>query len=436
MTLQELLQLRAAKIKEADELLLKCETEKRDITEDEQKTIDGLFAEIDKLSVDITTREKVEKYKIEIASRSQEPAAKLDPEDPGIGMPDKDIKKYSIVRAIRAAANGDWKEAGLEKEASDAVAKKLGKEARTFFVPYDYLEKRDMTIGSAAGGGYLKSTDLLSQSFIEMLRNKMLVKQAGAMVLSGLVGDIAIPRQSGGATAYWVAESGAPSESQQTLQQVTLAPKTVAAYTDISRKLLKQASIDVEVFVRNDLTQTLALETDRAALHGSGSSNQPTGIQNQTGVAVVALGTNGLAPTWASIIDLETQCAQDNADMGTLSYMTNAKVRGKLKGTLKTTTYGDLAVWSETGNPLNGYPAWVTNQVASDLTKGSGSALSAIFYGNWRDLVIAQWGGLDILVDPYTGGTTGTVRVIVFQDTDIAVRHGESFSMIVDAITS
>ena len=434
--MKELRQLRAAKVKEADAILKKAEDEKRDVTEDEQKSVDNLLAEIDKLDKQIEAREKLEAQKVKIASYREEPT-KEKPEDPSIGMGKRDIKQYSLIKAIRAAAAGNWRGAELEKEASDAVAEKLGKEPRGFFVPFDWMaERRDMVVGTDSAGGYLKATDLLSQNFIDLLRNKMMVKQAGATVLAGLVGDIAIPRQSGGGTAYWVAESGAPTESSQTLEQVTMLPKSVGAYTDISRKLLKQSSIDIEAFVRNDLATVLALEIDRAALHGSGASNQPTGVQNQSGVATVAIGDNGGAPTWANIVQLETEISQDNADIGSLAYMTNAKVRGKLKVTFKNATYGDIPAWGEGKAPLNGYPALVTNQVASNLAKGTGTNLSAIFFGNWRDLIIGQWGSLDVLVDPYTGGTSGTVRVIVFQDVDIAVRHGESFSMIVDADTT
>jgi hypothetical protein len=244
-------------------------------------------------------------------------------------------------------------------------------------------EKRDLTIGVLAQGGYLKATDLLAQSFIELLRNKMMVQVAGAWVLTGLVGDIAIPRQTGGATAYWVSEGNPPTEADQAVDQVALAPKTVGAFTDISRKLLLQSSIDVEAFVRNDLASVLALAIDLAALHGSGTAPEPKGIVNQTGVTAQFV--------WES-----------NAG----------------------------------ATPVNGYRALVTNQVKSDLTKGTGQNLSAIFFGNWRDLIIGQWGTLDILVDPYTGGTTGTVRVIAFQDVDVAVRHGESFSVVVDADTT
>jgi HK97 family phage major capsid protein len=267
----------------------------------------------------------------------------------------------------------------------------------------------------------------------------MMVQQLGAMTLGGLVGDVAIPKQTGGATAYWVAESGAPTESDQTVGQLALAPKTCGAFTDISRKLLKQSSIDIEGFVRLDLSTVLALALDAAAIAGTGADNQPTGILNTTGIGDVACGDpDGAAPVWADIVGLETEVAVDNADIGALAYLTNAKARGKLKVTEKATNTGQF-VW-ENGTDgfglLNGYRAAASNQVPSNLTKGAGTALSAIIFGNFSDLILALWGTVDILVDPYTGSTTGTVRVVALQDADIGVRHAESFAAAQDAVTT
>lgn len=355
-----------------------------------------------------------------------------------IGMSEREVKQFSFTRAINALSNPTdqraQKAAAFEFEASRAACEKAGRETRGILVPADVL-KRDLSVGSTTAGGHTVQTDLLAQSFIDLLRNRSYMMQMGT-VLGGLNGNVAIPRQTGGATAYWVAEAGAPTESQQAFDQVTLTPKTVGAYTDFSRKLMIQSSIDIEAFVRRDLATVLAIELDRAALHGSGSSNQPTGIAATAGIGSVAGGTNGLAPTWAHIVGLETEVAVDNADIGSLAYVTNAKVRGKLKGTEKASSTAQF-VWSDSGTPLNGYNAVVTNQVSSALTKGSSSGVcSAIFFGNWMDLVIGMWGGLDLLVDPYTASTTGTVRVVAMQDADIAVRHPESFAAMLDALTT
>lgn len=360
-----------------------------------------------------------------------------------IGLSEKETKRFSFLRAINALANpGDRKSqelAGFERECSEAVGQKLGRAAQGFFVPND-VQKRDLNVGTATAGGHTVSTDLLAANFIDMLRNRMMIMQMGAQMLSGLTGNIAIPRQTGGATAYWVAESGAPTESTQAFDQVTMTPRTVGAFNDISRKLLLQSSIDVEAFVRMDLAKVLALEIDRAAINGSGASNQPTGILATSGIGDVAGGTNGLAPTWAHIVELWSDVATANADFGSTGYLTNAKVAGKLMTTDKASgaaqfvcpSFPDASGLTNFG----GARAGVSNQVPSNLTKGSSSGVcSAILFGNWSDLIIGNWGTLDLIVDPYTASTSGTVRVVALQDVDIAVRHAESFSAMKDALT-
>ena len=430
---RELLRQRADLVSQAQALHNTAEGENRDLSEQEAARYNDLISQVDGLTGRIERGQRLENLE-QVAQRA---GRRQIVEDGDTGMTTDEINRYSVLRAINAAATQNWRGAELELEASQRAAAMLGKQPQGFFVPHDVL-RRDLTKGTAADGGYTVATELLSQSFVDLLRNRMTVRAAGATVLGGLQGDIAIPKQTGGATAYWVAESGASTESQQTFGQVSLTPKTVGAYTDISRKLLKQSSLDVEAFVRGDLTTTLALAIDLAALHGSGASNQPTGLAATGGIGSVAGGTNGAAPSWANLIALETAVATANADTGRLAYMTNAKVRGKLKGTIRGTS-ADAMIWeTNAGNtPVNGYPVHVTNQVSAALTKGSAAGVcSAIFFGNWSDLLIGMWGGLDILVDPYTGGTSGTVRVIALQDVDIAVRQPASFAAMLDALTT
>ena len=224
------------------------------------------------------------------------------------------------------------------------------------------------------------------------------------------------------------------SESTPTVGQVPLTPHTLGTFVEVSRKLLKQSSIDIETFLRNELAATLAIAIDRAGLHGAGAP-EPTGVANIGGIGSVVGGTNGAAPTWANIVGLETEVAIDNADIGSLAYITNTRVRGKLKSTLINAASGSDMVWPVNATTINAYPAYVTNMVRSDLTKGTGTNLSAIFFGNWADLVIGMWGGLDIVVNPYAQDKSGTLRVTALQDVDIAVRHAESFATMLDAVT-
>lgn len=354
-----------------------------------------------------------------------------------IGLDDKEKRNYSLVRALNFLANprdARAREAAkFEIECSEAAAERSSKSPQGLLVPYDILA-RDLTVGTPADGGDTVATNLLAGDFIELLRNALVLPGMGAQVLSGLVGNIAIPRQTGAATAYWVAESGAPTESQQAFDQVPMSPKTVGAFTDISRKLLLQSSISVESFVQGDLARVLGLAIQLASIQGGGS-NEPTGILGTAGIGDVPGGTDGGAPTWDHIVDLETSVSAANADVGTLGYLTNAKVRGKLKKTFVDGPGSGERVWDRGTEPLNGYRAGVTNAVPSNLTKGTGTDLSAILFGNWADLIIGMWGGLDLMVDPYTHSTSGTVRIVALQDVDVAVRHAESFAAMLDAIT-
>ena len=354
-----------------------------------------------------------------------ERAGKKAPPSAEIGLDEKEIKQFSFVRAMNAMANpGDRRAqeaAGYEREVSEAAAKKTGKAPQGFLVPVDILraptiqmQKRDLTVGTATAGGHTVATELLAASFIDMLRNRMVLQRAGIRTINGLVGNIAIPRQTSGATAYWVAESGSPTESQQAFDQVTMSPKTVGAFTDYSRKLLVQSSIDVESFVRTDIVKVLGLELDRVGLYGTGSSNQPMGVKNTTGINTKDFAAN--APTYAEVVDLETLVAADNADVGTLAYIVNATGRGSLKTTEKASGTAQY-IW-EPGNSVNGYRCEVSNQVASN----------DFWFGNWDDLILGFWSGVDLTVDPYSGATSGTVRIIALQDVDLAVRHPESFA--------
>jgi HK97 family phage major capsid protein len=333
-----------------------------------------------------------------------------------LGLSEKESRSFSFLRAINFLANPTDRSAreaaAFEIEASEAAAAKLGRQSRGITIPQDVL-RRDLNVGAATAGGNLVATDLDAGSFIDLLRNASALDQAGATVLTGLTGNVAIPRQSGAATAYWVAESGSPTESQQTVDQVSLTPKTVAAFTDYSRRLMLQSSIDVENMVRNDLARVLALKIDLAGLYGTGSNGEPLGLKLTTGI-----GTENFAaaiPTFAEVVALESDVATANALLGSPVYLMNAAMRGGLKTKAKDAGSGLFVM---EGNEVNGYRGVLSNQVES----------GDLWFGNFADLIIGYFSGLDLMVDPYTHSTSGTVRVVAMQDVDIAVRHPESFS--------
>jgi HK97 family phage major capsid protein/HK97 family phage prohead protease len=336
--------------------------------------------------------------------------------DAEIGMSDKEKREFSFIRAINALAHPNSKEAqraaGFELEVSRAAQEKSGKEARGILIPADVLGfgRRDLTVGSASGGGDLVATDLMSDSFIDLLRKSLVLQQAGANVMTGLQGMVAIPRQSGGATTYHVAESGAITESQLTVDQVTLQPRTIGALTDYSRRLLLQSSVDIENLVRRDLAQQIAIEVENQALNGTGTGSYPLGILNVTGI-----NTESGVAAFSDFVNAEAALSTDNALMGNLGYLMNSALRGTLKTTEKASGTNGIFVY-EGDNTINGYNAYVSNSMPN----------STAVFANFSDIMIGFWSGLDIMVDPYTGSASGTVRVVAMQDYDVAIRHPES----------
>lgn len=374
--------------------------------------------------------------------------------DTVLGVPQRDLSRYSFCRALSMLANNRPVD-GLEGELSQELAKRMDITPAGFLVPLDVQmherdhsfrvpvhmigQRADLAAGAVATGGYVVATELRSTSFIELLRNRQICVAAGATILGGLQGNVDIPKQATAGAGAALAEAGAITNTDSTFGELALSPKRVGRGQAMSKQLLLQSSLDVENFVRMDLATTLAVLMDYYALHGSGSSNQPTGIASTSGIGSVALGTDGAAPTWASQVSLETEVGQDNADVGKLAYLTNAKGRGKLKQTAKVSGY-PVFIWDTGMAPgegmINGYRALVSNQVRSDLTKGSGTALTAEFFGNWADLILAYWGALDIVVDPYTLAKNAQVQITANAFFDVGVRHAESFAAIVDMVTT
>jgi HK97 family phage major capsid protein/HK97 family phage prohead protease len=344
----------------------------------------------------------------------EQPIRSADVTSNDIGLSTKEVKRFSFLRALNYLANpGDAaarRAAEFEIEVGKAAAAQYERASNGIVIPNEVL-RRDLVVGTPTAGGNLVADELLSGSFIDLLRNRLALAQAGVTMLTGLQGNISIPRQTSASTAYWVGENVAPSESQQAIDQVNMTPKTVAAYVDYSRRLLLQSSIDVEGMIRNDLARVIALEIDRAAMYGTGSSNQPLGLINTTGIGSQTITTFG---TFAEYIGMETDVAAANADAGSMRYIINASARGALKSTSVT---GTEARFVYENDEINGYPVIVSNQLLNN---------DALF-GDFSQMVMGMWSGLDLMVDPYAGATAGTVRVIAHQDLDVAVKQPASF---------
>jgi HK97 family phage major capsid protein len=343
-------------------------------------------------------------------------------EEQAIGMSQKEVKSFSLMRAIHALANPTDRRAqeaaAFEFECSRAAAEAYGRTAQGILLPAEVMRnwKRDLNSSDEAA---LFTDDFRGGDFIDALRNASSVMQAGARMLNGLSGDVKIPKKTGTASASWIAtEGGAASESEMTVGSVSLTPKTLGAFTDVTRQLLIQSSLDVEALIRDDLAQAIALAIDLGALSGSGSSGQPTGIKNTSGINTVDFGTApDLVPTFAQVVEMETKVREDNALGNGGAYILNATMHGALKSVEKASNTAQFVV--ENGGNMNGYRTIVSNQVAS----------GDLYFGDFSQLLIGMFGGLDIVVDPYTASTSGTVRVVALQSVDCAVRHATAFCL-------
>lgn len=366
-------------------------------------------------------------------------------------LTDKEKARYSMIRAVNAAVSGDWSKAGFELACSNDIARAAARGPSNkmgFFVPTNIpMAMRAPyavgTPGAGTTGGTLVGTQLLAASFIEVLRNKARVMQMGAQLLTGLSGAVDIPRQTGQTATFWRAEGVDVGEGEATFDKISLNMKTIGTFSQLSRNMLMQSTPDIDMLARADMMASIALGIDLAALSGSGSSGQPLGVGNQSGIGSVIGGTNGAAVTIDHLIDLETQVTNANAPDESLGYIGNAKTVGALKK-LKSTTGQYL--WTtnpggqRSGTPgeINGYTVARTNQARSNLTKGSSSGVcSEIFFGAWSELLVGEWGVLEIVANPFAAAVYGSGGVLLraLQSVDIGVRHGASFATMSDALT-
>ena len=337
-----------------------------------------------------------------------------------IGLTKSEVRDFSLMKAVRAMANptdrNAQRDAEFEFEASREAAQRAGIDPQGLYLPHDVLRSWNQRDLNTSNDSALVAEAYRGGDFIDVLRNASSVMQAGATMLTGLSGDVKIPKKTAASSGAWIAtEGGASTESEPTFGQVTMSPKTVGSFTDITRLMMMQSSLDIENLVRNDLSTGIALAIDNGALQGSGSSGQPTGIKNTSGINAPT-SFAAANPTFAEVVAMETAVAEDNALMGNLAYILPAGMLGALKTTAKDSGSG---LFVADGNQLNGYNAIVSNQVtAGDL-----------YFGNFADLLIGMYGGLDITVDPYTASTSGTVRIVALQTVDVAVRHAVSFAL-------
>jgi len=364
--------------------------------------------------------------------------------DPKIGMNAAERSDFRVTRAIDAMLSDNWDVAGFEREICQEARKKSREQGlddfggKGFIIPLDVqmdmyhqrskerIQIRANLTAGAAEGIELVGTEHRGDLFIDALRNRVAVIQAGAQVLDGLVGNVVIPRQTAAiAAGISATEVTAFTEGAPTYDQLSLSPKIANAKQPVSQLLIQQGSPAIEAMLRRDLTLAIGIKIDAMALYGAGSSGEPTGIAATSGVGSVDFGE--VAATWAKVVEAESDLGAANADVDDLRWILNAKSRGVFKTTPKVSGYPDY-LWDARvpNNPLNGYRAHVSNQARSNL--GTGTNFSEAFFGNWPECILPMWGGLYILPDPYSSAGTNLVIIYIRQFFDVGLRHPASFT--------
>jgi HK97 family phage major capsid protein len=417
MNLIALREQRAAKVDALKAILAKAENEKRDLTDTEQAAFDAGKGELEKLEKDIGRAEFLAEAERRMAG---------EPIGTGDQRLDHELRSFSLRKAILSQVPGHAEDCGRERELSTEIARRAGRPFQGIAVPWNVfhqpIEKRVVTTTLPGGGpgSNIIAEDYMGAQFIDRLRSALVIRRAGARVLSGLVGNVVIPKLTGSATSGWVAENAALTPSDITLDQVLLSPKHVGALTEFSRNMLLQSSPDIEDLLRSDFAQVLAREIDRVAIKG-GVGQEPSGVMANGGVATVDMST----PSWTNVLELIE--AVEEADSEGTAFIGNSHVTRKLRSTAKVDSTDSVMIQQDPQS-LAGYVYLSSSLVPLD--GDSPSDKTSLLFGRWSDLVLGFWSELDLLINPYaeTPYSKGNVQVRGMATADVALRHVESFA--------
>jgi len=259
----------------------------------------------------------------------------------------------------------------------------------------------------------------------------------GVRFIYGLTGNIDMPRKATPTSLSRLTEIGSASETSPLTAKVTLSPKRVGGYVEVSKQALIQSSMSLEAMIRDDLLASAASELEDQCINGNGTAPNILGIRNYTTIGSTTAGANGAAPAWSHFVDLESACANSNAEPDILAgYVTNTKVRGKLKQTQLGTNLP--FIWQNGEQPVNGYRVGISNNAPSNLTKGTSTTVcsAALFSSDWSMAVVGLFGAPDVIVDPYSKADSGQVKITLNQFSDMGIRQPAAFSKIVDLLAN
>ncbi len=403
MNLAAIREQRAGHVAEMRAMLARAEGEKRSLSADEQTTFDTLKSKI----TDLESQEARAAFLVEAERRmTGQPAG-------GGDRSFADLQgRVQVLDVIRAQMEGRAL-TGAAAEYTRETEQRTGRKAQGAFIPLSALEQR---VSTTSGAAELVPTDHRADQYISPMRNAMLARRLGVRVLSGLSGNVTIPKHQTSTTSGWVAEGSALSASDMAFDPVTLAPKHAGGMTELSRQLIMQSSPDIEQLVRDDLAAILALAIDSALIKGGGS-NEPTGVISTSGIQTSSLSTL----SWANILAMLQKLDLVNAPA--VNIVASTKSKAKLAGTLKAS--GIAGYILENGR-IDNVPAYFSNQVPE---KTGSPNTNRVLAGDWSQVMLGIWSELDILVNPYseTAYTKGNVLVRAMSTVDVAVRQPTAF---------
>lgn len=282
------------------------------------------------------------------------------------------------------------------------------------------MEMRGDNIQATVTGDGKEIVTEESLNILGPIRDKLVLVQAGATFLSGLKGNIGMPSYSG-SNANWEGETATAKNGKGTFEKKVMSPKRLSTYIDISKQFLAQDTVGAEALLMSDISNAVAVKLQSTILgkHAS-EATMPDGFF--TGAPTYV--TSGIA-TYAGVVAMETAVETDSALYANLAYIMGPKARGVLKSTLKAANVAEGFIYDK--DMVNGYKALVTSGMPSNLQESTDEY--GIVFGNWADLIIGQWGGLDITVDPYTKAADGMVRLVINAYFDATKRRASSFAV-------
>jgi HK97 family phage major capsid protein len=377
--------------------------------------------------------------------RAQATVDQLDRDAPGRSVTgdqrfDGELRSFRLTRLLASSFDPSV-DAGRERELCQETARRAGRSTEGFLVPFGALapsrpERRVLTAGSGGGAAALVQTEILGNEFIDALRPAAVVGSLGARMISGLRGDISLPKRSSRAPApAWFAENAAITPADQAFTQVGGTPRHLGLITEYSRKTLLQTTPDIEMLVREHFIAELAVGLDAAALKGTGSPPVPRGITATTGIGEVVF--SSAQRIWGDVVDCIATVEAANVPNSSLGWAMNSWVKSRMRTAYRFDpaiigeSVSDITnsfVLADLGGGLAGAPVAVSNQLLGDPLAETPVVGEAIF-GAWNHLIIAMWSGVEILVNPYesTAYAKGNVSVRGILDADVLLTHPAAF---------